>query len=439
MSMNGSLTSKPLKPGDPGFVNPYASFVAEIDPSGTMDDGRFYVGRDSHYVDHSPPRTTRGSNNKSQSFRLPQRQTYQPTPNTRPVPPSPTPSRTSAPGRNPTPQTNGKSSRYSTAQRVSQQSRWSGQPLVSSSKLPEGFFSTAKGTTDTPPITTTTSPTTTVSTPASTRRDNRGNGRESQAGESWGESRSADGWAESHQRAQASCRPRQEPITTIESAAVFFGTPKDFHPSAPTPASPTSSWVGMTDELPKQWGTPQPQVNRPEANRNGHRPVDQEKDSSQTSGWFTNPGFDRKIRLPQQPQPQSRPPQPQPQLQPQSSVGVRSYERGGVKEQDRPPVQQLRLPESPRRSEETARPRDTLSVPPRPSSQDGDPLVIQYPVGDGCWVKMVVYVEHDSKSANSRLPGLGRRQISGVKTKTPEQLGAMVKDAIVEEKKNLLG
>lgn len=52
---------------------------------------------------------------------------------------------------------------------------------------------------------------------------------------------------------------------------------------------------------------------------------------------------------------------------------------------------------------------------------------------------MVVYVERDSKSANSRLPGLGRRQISGIKTKTPEQLGAMVKDAIVEEKKNLLG
>ncbi|KAF9301574.1 hypothetical protein BGZ74_006565 [Mortierella antarctica] len=414
--------SKPLKPGDPGFVNPYANYVADLDPSGTMDDGRSYVGRMSHYVDKSPPKATRGSANRSQSFRQPQGRVPQPMPNPRPS------------GRNPTPQTNGKPSRYSTAQsgREYQQSRWSGQPLATSSKLPEGFFGTAKGTTSMPAPPTAASIT---STSKKTRRGNRGDGcLRSQEGEGWGETRSRDSWEESQQRTQKAWKPRHEPIPTAESADTFFGTPKDVSSKAPTPEAHPSSRARKTDDLPQmQWGTPQ--VNRAESDRNGHESVDQTRDHLGTSGWFTNPAFDRKDRPAQQPQPQ---PQPQPQAPPMSG-GVRFGEREAVKEQGRPPGQQPARPPEPRRSEEATKPRDIASVPPRPVSQEGDPLLIQYPVGDGCWVKMVVYVERDSKTAYSRLSGIGRRQISGVKVKTPEQLGDMVKDIVVDEKKSLLG
>lgn len=111
-----------------------------------------------------------------------------------------------------------------------------------------------------------------------------------------------------------------------------------------------------------------------------------------------------------------------------------------VKGQECPLDQQpAHPPEPPRYSEAASKLRDTVSAPPRPASQEGDPVVIQYPVGDGCWVKMVVYIERDSKTAYSRLSGLGQRQMSGVKVKTPEQLGDMVRDIVLDEKKNLLG
>ncbi|KAG0093672.1 hypothetical protein BGZ93_010189 [Podila epicladia] len=419
--INGSA-SKPLKLEDPGFVNPYINYVAEFDPSGTMDDGRSYVGRMSHYVDKSPFKATRDSTNKSQTLRQTQRRAPQPMPNLR------------SSGRNPTPQTNGKQSRYSTAQsgREYQQSRWSGQPLATSSKLPEGFFGTAKGTTSMPAP-----PTTASITNASknTRRSNRGDGWGGiQEGEGCGETRgrdSRDGWEESQQQALAAWKTRHKPIPTAELADIFFGTPKDVSTKAPTPEAHLRSRTSRTDELSQmQWGTPQ--VNRAKSDHYGHESVDQMKDHLGTSGWFTNPAFDRKDRPAQQPQ-------PQPQAPPSSS-GIRPGEREFVKEQELPPGQKpARLPDPTCRSEEATRPRDVTSVPPCPISQEGDPLLIQYPVGDGCWVKMVVYVERDSKTAYSRLAGIGRRQISGVKVKTPEQLGEMVKDVIIDEKKNLLG
>ncbi|KAG0040626.1 hypothetical protein BGZ82_000584 [Podila clonocystis] len=324
--------------------------------------------------------------------------------------------------------------KYSTAQpgREYQQSRWSGQPLATSSKLPEGFFGTAKGTTGmtVPPTTAPATATiTTTSTPTDTRRGNRGDDwGGSRGGEGRRDTRSKDGFSESHQRTQAAWKPRDKPLPTAESAQAFFGTPKVVPARVPSPEA-LPNWASKTDEPPQSlWDTSQ--VIRAETDRNSQGSVDQAKDHLGTSDWFTNPTFDQKDRPAQRPQPQAPP----------SSGGVRSGERGVVNEQERPPAQQpARLPEPPRRSEEAIKPRDTASVPSRPASQEGDPLVIQYPVGDGCWVKMVVYVERDSKTAYSRLSSLGRRQISGIKVKTPEQLGDIVKDIVVDEKKNLLG
>ncbi|KAG0035321.1 hypothetical protein BGZ81_009817 [Podila clonocystis] len=324
--------------------------------------------------------------------------------------------------------------KYSTAQpgREYQQSRWSGQPLATSSKLPEGFFRTAKGTTGmtVPPTTApATAPITTTNTPKDTCRGNRGDGwGGSQGGEGRRDTRSKDGVSESHQRAQAAWKPRDKPFPAAESAQAFFGTPKVVPAKVPSPEA-QSNWASKTDELPQSLqGTSQ--VTQVETDRNGQGSVNQVKDHLGTSNWFTSSTFDRKDQAAQQPQPQAPP----------SSAGVRSGERGVVNEQERPPTQQPARPrESPRHSEEAIKPRDTASVPSRQASQEGDPLVIQYPVGDGCWVKMVVYVERDSKTAYSRLSGLGRRQISGIKVKTPEQLGDMVKDIVVDEKQNLIG
>ncbi|KAG0340347.1 hypothetical protein BG000_000123 [Podila horticola] len=417
-------TSKLLKPGDPGFVNPYVTYVADLDPSGTMDDGRFYVGRQNHYVDQSPSRITRGSTNRNQNFRPPRRQAPQPTSNTKPALPSPTPSWASTSGRRQAPQTNGKS--RSGIPAVVGQSCWAGRPVGTSCMVVYGFFGTAKATTGT-----TAPPTTAPISSLNTRRGNRGDDWGGNRGEEgWGETRGKDGKVESHQRSQVTWKPRDEPIPTAESAQAFFGTPKDIPARAPTPES-RSSWTNNSNEIP-QTLRDAPQVNRAESDRNGHGSVDQAKDHRGTSGWFTNPAFDRKGQPAQRPRPQSQ--------APPSSGGVHSGEREVVKGQECPLDQQpARPPEPPRCSEAASMPRDTVSAPPRPASQEGDPVVIQYPVGDGCWVKMVVYIERDSKTAYSRLSGLGQRQMSGVKVKTPEQLGDMVRDIVLDEKKNLLG
>ncbi|KAG0297665.1 hypothetical protein BGZ98_000524 [Dissophora globulifera] len=70
----------------------------------------------------------------------------------------------------------------------------------------------------------------------------------------------------------------------------------------------------------------------------------------------------------------------------------------------------------------------------------GDPLFMQYPIGDGCFVVVAMYVERDAHSALRRFPNLPRtRQSSSHKTKTMDDMAALFKEALEDEKKNITG
>ncbi|KAG0320422.1 hypothetical protein BGZ99_004509 [Dissophora globulifera] len=74
------------------------------------------------------------------------------------------------------------------------------------------------------------------------------------------------------------------------------------------------------------------------------------------------------------------------------------------------------------------------------SEEPGDPLFLQYPIGDGCFVVVAMYVERDAHSALRRFPNLPRtRQSSSHKSKTMDDMAALFKEALEDEKKNITG
>ncbi|KAF9979768.1 hypothetical protein BGZ65_006045 [Modicella reniformis] len=75
--------------------------------------------------------------------------------------------------------------------------------------------------------------------------------------------------------------------------------------------------------------------------------------------------------------------------------------------------------------------------PPRAAQFEppGDPLFLQYPIGDGCHVVVAMYVERDPATALRRFPTLQRtRLMSAHKAKTMDQMAAIFKEALEDEK-----
>lgn len=69
----------------------------------------------------------------------------------------------------------------------------------------------------------------------------------------------------------------------------------------------------------------------------------------------------------------------------------------------------------------------------------GDPLFLQYPIGDGCHVVVAMYVERDPAIALRRFPTLQRTRLtSGHKAKTMDQMAAIFQEALEDEKEACL-
>lgn len=70
----------------------------------------------------------------------------------------------------------------------------------------------------------------------------------------------------------------------------------------------------------------------------------------------------------------------------------------------------------------------------------GDPLFMQYPIGDGCYVVLAMYVEKDAATALKRFPTLQRtRLLSAPRARNLEQMANIFKEALEEEKEACLG
>ncbi|KAF9276962.1 hypothetical protein BGZ68_009640 [Mortierella alpina] len=69
-----------------------------------------------------------------------------------------------------------------------------------------------------------------------------------------------------------------------------------------------------------------------------------------------------------------------------------------------------------------------------------DPLFLQYPIGDGCHVVVAMYVERSAEAAAGRFPAMTRkRQESSWKQKSVDEVAAIFKQALIEEKKDITG
>ncbi|ORZ26810.1 hypothetical protein BCR41DRAFT_393418 [Lobosporangium transversale] len=74
-----------------------------------------------------------------------------------------------------------------------------------------------------------------------------------------------------------------------------------------------------------------------------------------------------------------------------------------------------------------------------PPSSNNSPLFLQFPIGDGCYLVMAMYVEIDVRTALKRFPGIERtRQLSSHKIHTVQQLSIIFQDALKDEKESVL-
>lgn len=62
----------------------------------------------------------------------------------------------------------------------------------------------------------------------------------------------------------------------------------------------------------------------------------------------------------------------------------------------------------------------------------GDPVVFQYPLADGHWATLALYVDRDARSAQTRFSDIRTRQMSDIKKKSPEDVGKIVAKVIQE-------
>jgi hypothetical protein len=68
----------------------------------------------------------------------------------------------------------------------------------------------------------------------------------------------------------------------------------------------------------------------------------------------------------------------------------------------------------------------------------GDPVVMQYPLAGGLWATMALYVDRDPHVAMSRFSDIRTRQMSDIKPKLPQDIGAIVGEVIEDEKQAML-
>ncbi|KAF9429756.1 hypothetical protein BGZ94_009588 [Podila epigama] len=451
---SASQPPKKLNPNDPNFVNPYAAFVASVDPLGNKDDGRSYVGKASHHLDR-PQQSNRNPPIGKPFMGSPAKQSPKPSPFTKPASKgastpkaAPGPKFTPPPPSSPNRQSGFKKQGYSTLQsgREYSQSCWSGRPLVTASKLPDGFFGIAK--VATPSSSSTPSKSNTAqSTPAA--RSSTSNSHEfgrttDYRGENGfrkpfesnvhggNDSRRNDDWLDGgkSQRMQSSQRHEDDydfgKSSSGFSASTFFSTPTDTVDEAMERISLNNANVQN-----RQRTESAPSSSRKEVFRSHVTSwLDDDSNGSQNAAKRGPHGFQAKNgagngRADQQPAGAWMDETDAPAARDASAA----RDAPAARDQD------MQLDSD---HDTSQRVKDVTQVS-RLSDSGGDPCIIQYPIGDGCWVKMVVYVEKDMKTANSRLPGLSGRQYSSPKPKTPEDIGILLKDILVEEKQSILG
>ncbi|KAG0363115.1 hypothetical protein BC939DRAFT_499845 [Gamsiella multidivaricata] len=450
-------------------VNPYLSFVQNIDPDNTLDDGRSYVGRASHHLD-------KPSGPKSHVFNR--------TPSTGPPTLKPPPEnyasqktllkRNEKPASSqysyPTSQSASQSVSQPVSQTVSQStsqpaspgskgyqrqkykerdmqmsnSRWSGRSLMTANAMPEEFFRTAK------PVT---SPSVASPAPNNNQRSNT--------------------------QTQLSQAPLDRPLAPGFSSRMPAHIPG--HPSASSSQNQT--------QVQNQGGI----VGRPKQENGGNlRTVQQ----------AANNGPDRAILMNRrQSMEQSTPPSVYQQTQDQGLRASRwSAARQGTEEPsiasmpsfnserdelrtvmssfptefvaEGPRMEPNETGEGPEmeidtRSDDASgasmssfttandhvsghRPREFAynsgpgsgPIPAMtPVAQDhGNPLFMQYPIGDGCHVVVAMYVEKDAQTALRRFPNIPRvRQSTGHRVKTIDQVVEIFRENLEDEKADATG
>ncbi|ORZ27304.1 hypothetical protein BCR41DRAFT_367665 [Lobosporangium transversale] len=349
--------SRPTNSENGARENPYLAFVAAIDPDGTMDDGRAYVGGARHYVDKAVTRSANNISNQQSPPTQAQSQVQvqvQTQAQSQVQAPAQTQSQTQSKqqlGSSRQPAQHSfkqppQQPKYSTAERVrgSGQSRWSGKPLATANSIPEGFFATAK------PVT-----------PASSS-----NASPQQVKQDLSPQHSDSGQFRDHRpetkvpEVQHEFRPRISDVQrAMGSVTVNEGnvTKVSQHPE-----QARSNWNTLAT-------------------------------SSETAGW----GLLSSRTMPSR----------------AGRFGDISDDEGSVSTS-----------------------RGSHSVVP--ASNDGDPLYLQYPIGDGCYVTVTIHVDRSAQAARRRIPIEMPRLQSGYKVQTMEQLANIFKEAVEDEKSNAL-
>ncbi|KAI1312309.1 hypothetical protein EDD11_002963 [Mortierella claussenii] len=370
------------------FVNPYAAYVAALDPDNTIDDGRSYVGGARHYVDRpqdpsaspspsqvqAPPKTghisltqkqpqsaakRQGPQRQVQSLGKHQQQQQENQNQQQHHQPSPKNSNMQA------------SNRHTDRIRATNESRWSGRSLMTANTLPEGFFGTSKG----------------ASTSASQLRD--------QA--------SVQRVSNTHGSTQSNASRARTPTTFTFKNGSGPREPQLQQQSINRPqiemshaASHSGGDSGVTDDT----SAPLARLKMASNNTAGQTSDTDEESSRASCSMSSTSEY--------QPHGSARGPGPG------GRTGVQSapYSNG----------------------------HNLWQQQQQQSHDEGDPLFLQYPIGDGCYVVVAMYVERDPQSVLRRFPTIQRtRQQSSYKEQSIDQMANILKEALEDEKSNALG
>ncbi|KAF9434898.1 hypothetical protein BGZ76_007242 [Entomortierella beljakovae] len=372
------------------FVNPYAAYVAEIDPEGTMDDGRSYVGGARHYVDDSalrdghplgPPKSANATSVSAHQRRSPdiqQNQTHNKPSN---MPPNASSRSSSIKQRG-----------YSRSDRDRRmpESRWSGRPLATADTLPEDFFGTAKAI-STP--TSSSAPKTLPRYEDPSSSSNWSSSRQPSTFNAGGRSSSSSGQFETRGHTQTSESRYPPPRTPVDDSRSEGYNSYDQKP----PSSP-----GYT-KYHQHAGRPQY--------------PNQEFDSARRNGQ--NEDIDHSMRTRD--------------VDPYDSDLESSVSRVHLSSTSRD------MSSNPALASNGNRVEPQPSAPQALPIHSGNPLFLQYPIGDGCHVVVAMYVEKDAQTAVKRFPGIERtRQESSRRDKSLDDVAQIFKEALEDEKKNVL-
>ncbi|GJJ75026.1 hypothetical protein EMPS_07384 [Entomortierella parvispora] len=355
--------------------NPWQSLVKEFDPDNSMGDGRSYVGKASHLLDR--PAASRGGRGGYSGYSGPTREQSKASPAVSPQRPRPPPSFQAQRQAQLAP-------RGPPSFRPQSKNRWSGQSLATANSLPPGFFATAK-------------PRGPVTGPAS-------------------EPLTPD--------RQTPVRPRPPPATQTSPSRVFKGPSQAGPPQTlptPTPSSrgPHEVKQAQTSASTLPLGPVQVQQDQPPTARSpelstpaaGRLPLELKRSSS-TFTWGAGSVATNKARL-----------RSESLIDLTEDETMTIYSTGSEQEPlARPSISRQGFSND-------IRNRVSNSHNELPS---GDPVVFQYPLADGHWATLALYVDRDARSAQSRFSDIRTRQMSDIKKKSPEDVGKIVARVIQE-------